>query len=202
MFIGKWNKSVILTYVGLASAVVGMISCFNSKILTALGCLVISGVCDMFDGKIARMCKRNKKEIEFGIQLDSLVDVFNFIAYPIVIFISLGLTNWYNMLIYVAFGICGVARLANFNIEAEETTGPVKCYKGLPVTSSAIIFPVLYLLKFIMPINIFDIVFGLSMLVVAFLYIYNFKVFKPKGKWYYIFSIGAIAIIIIYLIIK
>ena len=72
MFIAKWNKSVILSYVGLVFAIVGMYICVTTgNILHALSCLIVSGVCDLFDGKIARMCKRTKDEIKFGIQLDS-----------------------------------------------------------------------------------------------------------------------------------
>ena len=73
MFIGKWNKSVILTYIGLGVAVTGMyIAIVLNNIIFSLMCLMISGVCDMFDGKIARMCKRDNEEIAFGIELDSL----------------------------------------------------------------------------------------------------------------------------------
>lgn len=213
MFIGKWNKSVILTYVGLVSAALGMYFCFSNtfifttskyetNIIYALLCLVVAGVCDMFDGKVARMCKRTKEEKEFGIQLDSLVDVFNFVALPIVIMLKATEIKWYSLIIIGIFGICGVARLAYFNIIAEETIGPVKYYKGLPVTSSAIIFPVFYLLRAVLKVSVFNIVFQLIMLLTAFLYIYNFKLAKPKGKWYYIFSIGAVILITIFLIIK
>ena len=44
--------------------------------------LLISGICDMFDGKVARKCKRNKKEKMFGIEIDSLADTVNFLLLP------------------------------------------------------------------------------------------------------------------------
>ena len=64
MFIGVWNKSVILTYIGLFFSVIGMYLAFtNENILYAFSCLMVSGVCDLFDGKVARMCKRTEKTV-------------------------------------------------------------------------------------------------------------------------------------------
>ena len=84
MIIGKWNKSVILTYIGLGFAIFGMyLAVTGENVLFSFMCLMLAGVCDMFDGKIARMCKRNQEEIEFGIELDSLVDVVCFVVLPI-----------------------------------------------------------------------------------------------------------------------
>ena len=59
MFIGKWNKSVILTYVGLAFSALGIALCFkNVSTLYPLACLMLAGICDMFDGKVARTKKQ------------------------------------------------------------------------------------------------------------------------------------------------
>ena len=52
--IGFWNGSVYLTYVGLLTAVSGIFLSFEGKILPAFFCLLFAGLCDMFDGKIAR----------------------------------------------------------------------------------------------------------------------------------------------------
>lgn len=77
MIIGKWNKSVILTYIGLIFSVLGIFICSTKEnsINIAMCCLIISGICDLFDGFIARKCKRTEEEKKFGVQLDSLVDV-------------------------------------------------------------------------------------------------------------------------------
>ena len=80
--IGKWNKSVILTYISLAISIIGIALLFNGmSIKYPIICLIISGVCDMFDGTVARKCKRNDEEKEVGIQVDSLVDTNCFVFY-------------------------------------------------------------------------------------------------------------------------
>ena len=46
-------------------------------------CLVLSGICDAFDGIVARSKKdRTEEEKAFGIQLDSLCDVIAFGFFP------------------------------------------------------------------------------------------------------------------------
>lgn len=202
MFFGKWNKSVILTYIGLAVSIFGIFICFNNyekNVNLAMSCLIIAGVCDLFDGYIARKCKRTEQEKNFGIELDSLVDTIDFIALPIIIFLSLQMNTWYHFVIYTVFAVCGIARLAYFNILVEDNSIPVKYYLGLPVTYTALIFPVVYLFKYILPLNIFRIIYSILIIFVAVLNIINIKIKKPTGIAYFIFSLLAIAAITLYL---
>ena len=77
------EDSFLITYAGISVALsLIAFAIFGIYLATALGqshyalmCLMAAGICDMFDGKIARACKRNKDEIAFGIELDSLVDI-------------------------------------------------------------------------------------------------------------------------------
>ena len=81
--IGFYNYTVVLTYIGLASAVFGMTQVFGGNYRAALLCLIVCGTCDMFDGKIARAKKdRTKQEKVFGIQIDSLCDLICFGMFP------------------------------------------------------------------------------------------------------------------------
>ena len=56
--IGFYNYSVILTYIGLVSSVFGITQVFENHMSIAFLCLLLSGICDLFDGKIARSMKR------------------------------------------------------------------------------------------------------------------------------------------------
>lgn len=202
MFIGKWNKSVILTYIGLGFGILGIYFAFNNYSVYSLICLMIAGVCDMFDGKIARMCKRDDEEIAFGIELDSLVDVVCFVILPIIIYISLGFEQWYNILSYILFAICGIARLCYFNIcTATKDGNAVKCYQGLPVTVSAISLPIFYLLSYIMSENVFFVFFSILIYVEAILNISKINIKKPTGMFYPILSFFAIVLLIVYIIL-
>ena len=62
MFIGVYNLSVLLTYLGVCFAVFGMYLAITGNIPAAVMCLILAGVCDMFDGYVARKCKRTEDE--------------------------------------------------------------------------------------------------------------------------------------------
>lgn len=201
MIVGKWNKSVILTYVGLLFAIFGM---YTSIILGntqyTISCLIIAGMCDLFDGFIARKIKRNEEEKKFGIQLDSLVDVVSFVALPIVLFITTSINEWYFLPIIFIFGIAGIARLGYFNILVEKVEGPIEFYTGLPVTYTALVFPTVYAFSYIVSPEIFKIILLVSILSIAILNVVKIKIPKPKSKFSYIFfSALSVLTLIIYL---
>ena len=101
--IGFYNASVILTYLGVVSAVFGMSQAFNGNFKIAILCLMISGLTDMYDGTIAKMIKRSEDAKKFGIEIDSLCDLVCFGVYPVVIGYCLGMDQWYARIIYMCF---------------------------------------------------------------------------------------------------
>lgn len=202
MFVGKYNKSVILTYAGVAISVFGMFLALNEHVNYAMLCLIIAGICDLFDGKIARMIKRTEEEESFGVQIDSLADMIDFVALPVVIFFGLGLSAWYHIALYALYTLCAIARLGYFNITVAgmKKEEPLKHYNGLPVTYAALIFPLIWLLTFVVSGQIFSIIYTAAIALVALLFVLNVKIAKPKGIAYIFFIVlaaGMIAFIII-----
>ena len=197
MLIGKWNRSVVLTYLSVAACVFGIVSCLVWQNLNwACVYLVLAGIFDVFDGKVARSMKRTEQDKAFGIELDSLADTLSFIALPIVICISSGFDAWYLFLALIWFAICGIARLAHFNTLAAEEDGPVKYYHGLPVTFTALILPIVYLLIRNMPAVSIQYILVSTLLIIGCLNVIDFKMPKPKGPVFYTF-IAVIAVVII-----
>ena len=200
--LGKWNKSVILSYVGLSLAIIGIylaIKGYDMKYTQI--CFMYVGICDLFDGTVARMCKRTKEEKQFGIELDSLIDVIDFLALPIVILICLGITKWYALPVYIIYTIFGIARLAHFNITTEDSKTPRKFYEGLPVTYAAFFFTTVYLLSYVLKTSIFNIIYLIMTLVIALLYILKIKIHKPNLIASVIFLILAIILTVLYLFV-
>ena len=97
------------------------------------------------------------------------------------------------------FALVGVARLAYFNIATADSEKAIKYYIGLPVTYTALIFPMLYLLSAVLTESVFVTVFSCGIVVVSILEIIKVNVPKPKGIWYGIFGLMAIGMLIIYL---
>lgn len=194
--IGFYNYTVVLTYMSLISSVAGIFfasgMCGGKANPTyAIVCLMISGLCDMFDGKVARTKKdRTDDEKKFGIQIDSLCDAICFGVLPSVIGYSVGLDSFIDLPVLVLFPLCAVIRLAYFNVAEEsrqkKTDDVQKVYEGLPVTSVALIFPLLY--SFHRDIGCcFPQVYGLTMTVIAIAFITKFKVKKPDIKTMFVF---------------
>ena len=203
MFIGKYNKTLILTYLGVAFALIGMNFALQGNFKYAMICMVVAGVCDLFDGKVARMCKRTEEEKCFGIEIDSLADMVGFVVFPVIIGYSLGLNAWYNILGYVFLVLAGITRLGFFNISVVETNKdvPVKTYSGLPVTSTSIIVPFFWFVCELIKGLSFSSIYIYIIYVVALLFILNIKIPKLKGKAYIIVAIiAAIALGLIFLI--
>lgn len=209
MFIIKLNKSVIITYLGVVFGILSMVFAFTKMafveveyIRYSLILLILAGVCDIFDGKFARMCKRTEEEKNFGIQIDSLADTVNFLVLPIVIMLSLGMTSIIDIFIYIVFILCGISRLGVFNCNAN-LDSPVEYYNGLPVTSTAIIYPMLGLLHGSISNTIFQIIYIATTLIVGILFITKIKIPKFKKTIYYIIiPILAIILSILLLVVK
>ncbi|MGM9877323.1 MAG: CDP-alcohol phosphatidyltransferase family protein [Bacilli bacterium] len=196
--IGIYDYTVLLTYIGFASGIVGIINAFNGNIFYAIVCLMFSGLCDMFDGRVARTKKkRTIEERHFGVQLDSLSDVVCFGVLPSVIGYSLGINNPFSLILIVFFPLAALIRLAWFNVLeiTRNSSTPVKEYTGLPVTSSALIFPFIYIFKKILKSN-FVYLYAIVLLIVGILFISKIKIKKPSFK----VMIGFIVIGIIELI--
>lgn len=192
--IGFYNYTVILTYLGLSSGVIGIVSASQGKITLAIFCLLLAGFFDMFDGLVARTKKdRTKQEKKFGIELDSLSDIVCFGVLPAVIGHAVGLNTWYFYIILVVYVLAALIRLAYFNVTEEErqenTTEVRKEYLGLPVTSSALIIPLIYIFVLFLK-DKFYLLYAAVLLITAIAFITKFKIKKLKLK-------GMIAVLII-----
>lgn len=199
MLIGFYNYTVILTYIGLISSVYGMTEALDGHFTKAIACLVISGICDMLDGKIARTMERTEDEKRFGIQIDSLCDLFCFGAFPAFLGYALGVRGFWGTAAMCMYVLAAVIRLGFFNVMEEKrqqmTTEVRKYYQGLPVTSIAIIFPIVYLLRPLIGHEVYMRVLIGVMFAVAVLFISNIKVFKPGNKLMTFFIILGVAIL-------
>lgn len=184
--IGFYNYTVVLTYLGAASAILGMCSAMNGKVSWAFLFLMMSGLCDMFDGAVAKTRERTAQEKKFGIQIDSLADLICFGVLPLIIGYNLGLCDRpYQIVILMLYTIAALVRLAYFNVMEEErqakTTDPRMYYEGLPVTSVALILPVLYSFRGFMSCDFKHVYLG-ALAVIACLFVSKLRIMKLKMR--------------------
>lgn len=143
--IGYYNPSVVTTYISLLCSIAGISFAIAGNMLPAFLCLMVCGLLDMIDGPIARKCTRTEDEKSFGIQIDSLCDVVCFGALAAVICLRMAGICWYSALAAGLFVLAGVIRLGFFNVQeinrVKVDPGRRKTYDGLPITTSAVIMP-------------------------------------------------------------
>ena len=193
-FVGFWHYGVILTYLSLAAAIVGI--CFSvggareSSPVVGLVCLFISGLCDAFDGIVARTRKnRTREDRMFGERIDSLTDLIAFGVAPAMIGFGMKINRWFYMPVYVIYVLCGLVRLAYFDVTEAIRTEDPDCgkrtyYEGLPITASALILPVFYMIATLFdPYSIGRTAVMLSgYLLLSLLFVLRFKTPKPGIK--------------------
>lgn len=184
--LGFYNYTVYLTYIGLLSAIFGIYCSAAGDIKRAAVCLLFSGLCDMFDGKIARTKKdRTEEEKNFGIQIDSLCDTVCFGVLPAAIFLSFDQLKLWQVLVAGLFVLCGIIRLGYFNVTEEarqkKTTEKRSAYSGLPITASAVAIPLVIALRNVLG-SAFQAVYCGMLALLGICYITPFNIKKP-GVW-------------------
>src|SRR5882762_3755588 len=139
--------SLMATMSGFHLVGIGQIGAATQRFDYAAIAIGWAFVCDMLDGRIARI---TKSTTEIGIQLDSLADIVSFGLAPAILAYAWGygtaLQDWSNArqlawFISFMFVICGGFRLARFNVQAsrprplKEGTPKVdkKSFVGLPI---------------------------------------------------------------------
>lgn len=205
MFIGFYNYTVWLTYLSLVSGVLGIIVSLSGGGHPYLGtfCLLFSGLCDAYDGKVARSKKnRTEEEKAFGIQIDSLADLVSFGILPACIGAAMLRLIKYNandplmsfgqnllkgnhavfFAILVLYALAALIRLAYYNVQEalrqKEESGARKTYTGLPVTSASLIFPLVMMLQFSTRVDI-TLVYFIVVAIVAVAFVSKFHIPKP-----------------------
>lgn len=195
--VGFYNYTVILTYMSLIFSVVGMTFALDGRITAALVCMLSSGLCDSFDGKVARTRKRTEEEKRFGIQIDSLCDLVCFCVFPAILGYCIGMRSPLQVAVMAAYVLAGVIRLAYFNVTEEirqDATDKVRdCYLGLPVTMAAMLVPLSFLAQKYMAASAFAWFYTAYLALLAFFFIAPVRVPKPHGKGVYVMLAGGLA---------
>lgn len=191
--IGFYNYTVILTYISLISSFIGITQLFKGNFLFSVFCLIISGGCDMFDGPVARSCKKRTEQAKtFGIQIDSLCDLVCFGVFPAILNYSYTISINDKLAIpAVAVGalflLGALIRLGYFNVMEQErqqnTTERREYYQGLPVTSVALFLPIVFIFRNIFPLTVYSYILNVFMLGMAVFFVLNIKIRKPHGLY-------------------
>ena len=145
----KKTRSILPNMFTLVGVCIGLTSikfAFDGRFGFAVLAILVAGIIDGLDGRIARLIKGTS---EVGKELDSLTDVISFGVAPAFIMYfwslnNLGRVGWLVCLIYV---ICVALRLARFNVTSNANTKwKDNFFEGVPSPAGGILvlFPLIY----------------------------------------------------------
>src|SRR5437667_7825813 len=104
----------------------------------AFALIVAALVFDVLDGWIARW---RHAASALGRELDSLADVISFGVAPAAIAFAAGVNTRLDQMILLFFSMCGLSRLARYNVTAESLSneqGKVEYFEGTPIPTSVV----------------------------------------------------------------
>jgi len=156
----------MMTMASLLTGFLGILWSIDGRFEMAAVAIIVSCVFDGLDGKLARL---TNSASDFGVQLDSLVDLVAFGVGPAVMIYMWNTFEFGRLGIMASFLVmaCGALRLARFNIQ----TGKIskKFFIGLPIPAAACTLATFVLFSSYIPEAIHDwvprITLGLAFLV-------------------------------------
>ncbi len=122
----------VFTFINLSCGVISILSVMDGKFAYAGAFILLAGLVDRYDGRIARFLNVSS---DLGKELDSLADLVSFgVAPSILVYILYNLKSLdpYGVLgfaILLLFPICGAYRLARFNTADFDGS-----FTGIPIT--------------------------------------------------------------------
>jgi len=129
-----------VTLLALCAGLTAIRLAIDTRYELAVGAILLAGVLDALDGRLARMLKSSSR---FGAELDSLADFVNFGVAPAVIlyiwsFATIPSLGWLAALI---FALCTALRLARFNTELDESLPRWRSnyFIGIPAPAGAVV---------------------------------------------------------------
>lgn len=143
------KKSVIpnvFTFINLSCGIFSILATYEHQYLYASAFIIIAGLVDRYDGRIARYLQ---VESDLGKQLDSLADLVSFgVAPSILIYIlhnlkDFGPSGIIGIAVLIAFPICGAYRLARYNATTFSGT-----FTGVPITITGAVIAIFVLFTY------------------------------------------------------
>lgn len=190
------NLATALTFCGMGSGVSAALLMQHGHVAWAWSCFIVAGLADLFDGVLARRTPMTLEQSQLGLQLDSLADMVNFGVVPVFLLYGVGLNSLWDAPVLAFYIFAATQRLAYFNVYGTHSEGAATYYKGLPVTYSALILPLVFVIGSRVGADYSTYSLRVAVLGLAFSYISARAIPKPGGVFYGIFPVLACATIL------
>ena len=198
----------IFTLVGVCIGLSSIKFAFDGNFQISVIAIIVAGIIDGLDGRIARLIKGTSK---VGKELDSLTDVISFGVAPAFIMYfwklnELGRVGWFICLIYI---VAVALRLARFNVNSlDEPSWKNNFFEGVPSPAGGILvlLPLFFSFSELNYINInynllVPIIFvTISLLLISKLPTYSFKKIIVPRRMSIFLIFGVVAFFVLLLL--
>lgn len=177
-----------ITLTGLLAGLACAVLAVEGLLAFGAVALIVAGLCDLFDGFVARRLSRTEEQKMFGRHLDNVADAGAFGFAPAMLLYGAGLKSPVELAVLGLFVACAIWRLAYFGTVGLQENA----YRGLPVTYAALVLPLALLVPdrwVLAPVAVL-----LAVAMVA-----PVRIPKPGGWWYAFFGLLAAALIAVHL---
>lgn len=192
----------LITSASLFGGFYAIIASLDGNYEYAAIAIIISGILDGMDGRVARLTGSSSK---FGVEYDSLADLIAFGLAPGVLIFTwalrpFGRYGWLAAFLYV---VCGALRLARFNVQV--TTIESKRFNGLPIPAAAAMVCTTVLMFFFLGrgeetvrhITVLILIYALAFLMISNVHYYSFKELNLSQRMPFRLLVGLIFLLIV-----
>ncbi len=197
--IGYYNIANFITLAGLCSSVLSCYVAFGGHYKAAVVLFMLAGLCDMFDGRVARAtCNGDMRRRTFGVQIDTVCDMVSFGIAPGMLGYALGFRDAFDLVIYILFACFGAIRLAYFNTQAltEAKDMKMEFFTGMPIPTICFFIPPLALLMTFLAPSVMHIIFKVVYILIGISFVLNIKIKKPGLFMTLVFLVSMTACVI------
>jgi CDP-diacylglycerol---serine O-phosphatidyltransferase len=192
----------LFTSAGLFAGFYSIIATLGHDYQRAAVMILIAQLCDMLDGRIARLTHATSS---FGIQYDSLADLVAFGVAPGILVYTWALKPWgrWGWLAASLYVTCGALRLARFNVQI--ASAEKRHFIGLPIPAAADVIAATVLLYYFFGgqnetnkhILMLLVIYAVAALMVSEIRYYSFKEIRFHHRHPFPVLLGLILVIMV-----
>lgn len=166
----------LFTFINLSCGIVSILSVMNENYAMASIFILLAGLVDRYDGRIARFLQVSS---DLGKELDSLADLVSFgvapsiLTYTLYKFSNLGPKGIIGYIILLVFPICGAFRLARYNTATFDGV-----FTGVPITIVGCFMALFNLLILELKVSVPSFIVVILMIIGSYLMVSTLKLKK------------------------
>ena len=173
----------IFTLVGVCIGLTSIKFAFDGRFEMAVIAIIVAGIIDGLDGRIARLIGGASK---VGKELDSLTDVISFGVAPgfIMYFWALNEIGNFGWMLVLIYSVCCALRLARFNLTVidENESWKINFFEGVPSPAAAglVLLPLILNLSGLVQLENYSVISSIAILATSVLMVSKFPTYSLK----------------------